>query len=311
MNLQRSVVLVTGATGGLGQRVRHAVPRPRRGQGLRRRPARPRLGRPPRRPAPARRDRPGAIAAAAAAAQDITVLVNNAGVNGAPSLLTSPEEEIRATYEANVFAPLLLVRAFAPVLARNGGGAVVDVHSVLSWLTRPGAYAASKTAFWGLTNALRLELADQKTQVVGAHLGYTDTPMIAHLDVPKSDPAVIVARILDALEAGRGRGHRGRHLGSGQVDPGRPHHRRPAGVTDGCELVRIRESEARLRLRCPNARRRPARFRYGPGGAYPAPSRPARRGRGDLVGGLRCRRCPGVPGSRSVNVTTTCCSSRR
>jgi len=129
--------------------------------------------------------------------------INNAGVNGAPSLLTSPEGEIRATFETHVFGPLLLVRAFAPVLARNGGGAVVDVHSVLSWLARPGAYAASKTAFWGLTNALRLELADQKTQVVGAHLGYTDTPLIAHLtDVAKSDPAVIVARVLDALEAG-------------------------------------------------------------------------------------------------------------
>ena len=95
------------------------------------------------------------------------------------------------------------MRAFAPALARNGGGAVVDVHSVLSWVARPGAYAASKTAFWGLTNALRLELAEQKTQVLGAHLGYADTPLIAHLtDVAKSDPAVIVARVLDALEAG-------------------------------------------------------------------------------------------------------------
>lgn len=146
---------------------------------------------------------PAQIAAAAAAAQDTDVLINNAGVGGAPSLLTSPEEEIRATFETNLFGPLLLVRAFAPVLARNGGGAVVDIHSVLSWLARPGAYAASKTAFWGLTNALRLELADQKTQVVGAHLGYTDTPLIAHLtDVDKSDPALVVSRILDALERG-------------------------------------------------------------------------------------------------------------
>jgi NAD(P)-dependent dehydrogenase (short-subunit alcohol dehydrogenase family) len=146
---------------------------------------------------------PADIAAAAAAAQDVDVLINNAGIDGAPSLLTSPEAEIRATFETNVFAPLLLVRAFAPILARNGGGAVVDVHSLLSWLARPGAYAASKTAFWGLTNALRLELAEQKTQVVGAHFGYVDTPLFAHLtDVPKSDPAVIVARVLDALEDG-------------------------------------------------------------------------------------------------------------
>src|SRR5580704_15053560 len=203
MELGNSVVLVTGATGGLGQQFVS--------QSLARGAAKVYAG--------ARRDHdwadprvvplrldvtdPADIAAAAATATDTDVLINNAGIGGAPSLLTSPEEEIRATYEANVFGPLLLVRAFAPVLARNGAGAVVDVHSVLSWLARPGAYAASKTAFWGLTNALRLELADQKTQVVGAHLGYADTPLIAHLtDVDKSDPALIVSRILAALERG-------------------------------------------------------------------------------------------------------------
>jgi NAD(P)-dependent dehydrogenase (short-subunit alcohol dehydrogenase family) len=201
MKLDNRVILVTGATGGLGQEFVT--------QSLARGAAKVYAG--------ARRDhdwsdprvvplrldvtKPGDIAAAAAAAPDTDVLINNAGAYGADSLLTSSEEEIRATYEANLFGPLLLVRAFAPVLARNGGGAVVDIHSALSWIARPGAYAASKTAFWGLTNALRLELADQKTQVVGAHLGYTDTPFIAHLDVPKSDPAVIVARILDSLEA--------------------------------------------------------------------------------------------------------------
>lgn len=202
MNLENRVVLVTGATGGLGQEFVT--------QSIARGAAKVYAG--------ARRDHdwgdsrivplrldvtdPAAIGAAAAAAQDTDVLINNAGVHGAESLLTSPEAEIRETYEANLFGPLRLVRAFAPVLARNGGGAVVDIHSALSWIARPGAYAASKTAFWGLTNALRLELAEQKTQVVGAHLGYTDTPLIARLDVPKSDPAVIVARILDALESG-------------------------------------------------------------------------------------------------------------
>jgi NAD(P)-dependent dehydrogenase (short-subunit alcohol dehydrogenase family) len=201
MNLENRVVLVTGATGGLGQQFVT--------QSLARGAAKVYAG--------ARRDHdwgdsrvvplrldvtvPADIAAAATAAADTDLLINNAGVYGADSLLTSSEEEIRATFEANLFGPLWLVRAFAPALARNGG-AVIDVHSALSWIARPGAYAASKTAFWGLTNALRLELADQKTQVVGAHLGYTDTPFIAHLDVPKENPADIVARIYDALEAG-------------------------------------------------------------------------------------------------------------
>jgi NAD(P)-dependent dehydrogenase (short-subunit alcohol dehydrogenase family) len=202
MDLNGSVVLVTGATGGLG---REFV-----SQFLGRGAAKVYAGTrrdcdwDDPRVVPLRLDvtDPGQVAVAAAAAADVTVLVNNAGVTGAESLLTAPENDIRATYEANLFAPLRLVRVFAPVLARGNGGAVVNVLSALSWLTRPGAYAASKTAFWGLTNALRLELADQKTQVVGAHLGYTDTPMTAHLDVPKSDPADIVAAILDALAAG-------------------------------------------------------------------------------------------------------------
>ncbi|HXT93240.1 MAG TPA: SDR family oxidoreductase [Trebonia sp.] len=202
MNLDNRVVLVTGATGGLGQEfVKQALAR---GAAKVYAAARRDHGWGDSRVVPLHLDvtDPAAITAAVAAAPDVDVFVNNAGVRGADSLLTSPESEIRETYEANVFAPLLLVRAFAPVLARNGGGAIVNIHSVLSWLARPGAYAASKTAFWGLTNALRLELAEQKTQVVGAHLGYTDTPFIADLDVPKSDPAVIVSRIFDALEAG-------------------------------------------------------------------------------------------------------------
>ena len=142
------------------------------------------------------------IRTAVSAADDISVLVNNAGILGPGSLLTSPLEEIRATFETNVFGPLALVRAFAATLARAEGSAVVDVHSTMSWLADPGPYSPSKAAFWGLTNSLRLELAGQGTQVLGAHLGPTDTPMIAMFDTAKSDPVRVVSNILDALEAG-------------------------------------------------------------------------------------------------------------
>ena len=118
------------------------------------------------------------------------------------SLLASPVSEVERVFATNVFGALRVAKAFSPVLGRNGGGALVDVASVLSWLGIAGAYSASKAALWSLTNSLRLELAPQGTQVVGAHLGYTDTPMIAGLDVEKNDPADVVAAIWDAVEAG-------------------------------------------------------------------------------------------------------------
>jgi NAD(P)-dependent dehydrogenase (short-subunit alcohol dehydrogenase family) len=203
MNLVDRVVLVTGANGGLGRQfVNQAL---QRGASKVYAASRREVSWEDPRVVPLLLDvtDPEAVAAAASTAPDVAVLINNAGVTGAGSLLTSAVQEIRATFETNVFGPLMLVRQFAPILARNGGGAVVNVHSVLSWLAAPGAYSPSKSAFWGLTNSLRLELAAQRTQVLGAHLGYADTPMIAHLTVSKSDPAVVVARILDALESGQ------------------------------------------------------------------------------------------------------------
>ncbi|MFC4036114.1 SDR family NAD(P)-dependent oxidoreductase [Streptomyces polygonati] len=142
------------------------------------------------------------VAAAAETAHDSTVVLNNAGITNTKPLLEITLDEVRALYETNVFAPLAVAQAFAPVLEANGGGALVDILSGLSWLATPSAYPSTKSAFWSLTNGLRIELAGQKTQVVGAHLAFTDTPLIAELDVPKADPRDIVAVIYDGLEAG-------------------------------------------------------------------------------------------------------------
>ena len=201
-DLQHAVVLVTGANGGLGTEfVRQALER-----GAARVYA---TARSPRewddeRIVPLVLDVTDAasIGAVAAAASDTTVVVNNAGAGSGTTMLGSQLDEVRALFETNVFGPLAVAQAFAPILGANGGGALIDIHSALSWHAGGNAYSATKAAFWSITNSLRLELAGQGTQVLGAHLGYTDTPMIAHLDVPKGRAADIVRAIYDGLEAG-------------------------------------------------------------------------------------------------------------
>lgn len=76
--------------------------------------------------------------------------------------------------------------------------------SVLSWLSSPvsGAYCAAKLAEWSLTNATRLQLAGQGTQVTALHVDYMDTDMVRHITAPKSDPALVAKIALDGLEAG-------------------------------------------------------------------------------------------------------------
>lgn len=147
---------------------------------------------------------PADVAAAAAACGDVTLLVNNAGVyTGGP--LLGPGDGARHEMEVNYFGTLAMSRAFAPVLAANGGGALVNMLSVVSYLSPPnmGAYAASKSAAWSLTNGLRVELAEQGTLVVGVHAGFIDTDMAAFVDRPKARPEDVVARALDAVEEGR------------------------------------------------------------------------------------------------------------
>lgn len=146
------------------------------------------------------------VAALAEAASDTQIVVNNAGIIGGHSLLGSDLEEIREVFETNYFGALRVARAFAPILAQTGGGALVDIHSVLSWVGGFGAYGASKAAFWSATNSLRIELERQGTLVTGVHLGYTDTDMVADVDVdivgPKNDPRDVARAILDGVERG-------------------------------------------------------------------------------------------------------------
>ena len=145
---------------------------------------------------------PGSVAALAVTASDASIVVNNAGTLGAPKLLSADLEEVREVFETNYFGALRVAKAFAPVLAANGGGALVDIHSVLSWVGGFGGYGDSKAAFWSATNSLRIELEPQGTLVTGVHLGYTDTDMVSEFDVPKNSPQQVARDIVDGIEHG-------------------------------------------------------------------------------------------------------------
>src|ERR1700761_344206 len=147
---------------------------------------------------------PASVDAAAAAAADVSLLVNNAGISLYQDLVTGDLDKIRAELETGFYGTLSVVRAFAPVLAANGGGAILNVLSRMSWLSYPGAnsHAVAKAAAWSLTNGVRLELAGQGTLVTGLLMSATDTDMMAGWDIPKNDPADVVRQALDGVEAG-------------------------------------------------------------------------------------------------------------
>ena len=106
-------------------------------------------------------------------------------------------------FQTNVLGPLQLSQAFAPVLARNGGGAILNILSVLSWINAPSAatYSVSKAAAWSLTNGLRHELHAQGTLVTGLHVGYIDTDMARGVTGEKTPPEEVVRQALLGLEA--------------------------------------------------------------------------------------------------------------
>jgi NAD(P)-dependent dehydrogenase (short-subunit alcohol dehydrogenase family) len=149
--------------------------------------------------------KPDDVAAAAAHAGDVTLVINNAGIGLLGGFLADDSEELaRRQFETNFFGMLRVSKAFAPALAANGGGALLNVLSIVSWVNggELAAYAASKSAAWSLTNALRHELAAQKTQVLALHMAFVDTDLARALEGPKTSPEDIVKRALDALEAG-------------------------------------------------------------------------------------------------------------
>ncbi|CAN5343944.1 SDR family oxidoreductase [soil metagenome] len=145
------------------------------------------------------------VAAAAAACGDVDLLINNAGIASVGGFLAPDSiESAHRQLDTNFYGPLRMIQAFAPVLAANKGGAIINVLSIASWINRPllGVYGATKSAAWALTNGVRSELQEQGTQVLGLHVGFIDTDLTAGMDVPKSSTKDVVSQTLDGLETG-------------------------------------------------------------------------------------------------------------
>jgi NAD(P)-dependent dehydrogenase (short-subunit alcohol dehydrogenase family) len=146
------------------------------------------------------------VAEVARQCPDVSLLVNNAGVMRASTFTGAPDlDNARLEMETNYFGTLSMCRAFAPVLAASGGGAIVNMLSVTSFYTNPfnASYGASKAAAWSMTNGVRLELHHQGTLVVAVHAGFIDTDMAALATGPKDSPESVVGQALDAVAAGQ------------------------------------------------------------------------------------------------------------
>jgi len=199
-SLNNAVVLVTGANGGLGT---HFVD-----QALERGAAKVyATARTPRewddpRVVPLALDvtDPASVAAAAEAARDVTVVINNAGASNGSSVV-GDQGASRQLFETNYWGPLAVADAFTPALRKNRG-TLLNVLSVLSWLGLGDSYSATKAALWSATNTLRVKLAGDGVHVASLHLGYTDTPMTTNVTEPKNDPADVIRSAYDGLEAG-------------------------------------------------------------------------------------------------------------
>ncbi|MER5550679.1 SDR family oxidoreductase [Streptomyces sp. NPDC002793] len=142
---------------------------------------------------------------AARIASDATLLINNAGISTGATLIGGDLDEVRREMETNFFGPLAATRAFAPVIEGNGGGAVLNVLSALSWFHPAGlgSYAASKAAAWALSDATREELAPRGITVSALHVGYMDTDMAAGVPADQAVAAAdVAAQALHGIETG-------------------------------------------------------------------------------------------------------------
>jgi NAD(P)-dependent dehydrogenase (short-subunit alcohol dehydrogenase family) len=147
----------------------------------------------------------GQVEAAAARASDVTVLFNNAGVLDFGDILTTPLDKVERNFGTNFYGKLLMARAFAPVIERNGGGAIVNTLTLVALASMPGlaAYNASKAAAWSMNQSLRASLADRKVKVIGVFPGAVDTDMLDGVDMDKTNPSDVAKAVIEGVQAGQ------------------------------------------------------------------------------------------------------------
>lgn len=147
---------------------------------------------------------PESVAKAAAACQDVTLLINNAGWNSNEGLFSvNAIDNARREIETNYLGTLAVSRAFQPVLAKNGGGGLVNLITVIAHINLPvmSTYAASKAALLSLTQGLRAELRQQGTHVMGVLPGAVDTPMTPGFEGMKMRPVQVAEAVIQGLHA--------------------------------------------------------------------------------------------------------------
>ncbi|MGV9579996.1 SDR family oxidoreductase [Streptomyces sp. NPDC003509] len=145
------------------------------------------------------------VVAAAKTANDVTLLINNAGTSTGASLVKGDLAEVHREMDTHFWGTLGVIRQFAPVLSANGGGAIVNVLSALSWFATAGtgAYAAAKAATWNMTNGVRLELAPQGTHVQSVLFGVASTDLATDgYTGPMIEPREVPRRSFDGLASG-------------------------------------------------------------------------------------------------------------
>ena len=137
-------------------------------------------------------------------ASDVTLLFNNAGVLAFGDILSASWDDVEANLAVNYLGKLRMARTFAPVIERNGGGAIVNTLTLVALASMPGlsVYNASKAAAWSMTQSLRASLADRSIRVHGVFPGAVDTDMLRDIDMDKARVTDVAAAILKGVMNG-------------------------------------------------------------------------------------------------------------